>query len=122
MNLIPSIPFTNPATNSLQTINNAAEKSALQEMDASTLEAVGRDFESIFYSMMLKEMRNSIDSTGEGGLFAGEKSDTLGSLFDLYMSQHLASSNSLGLSQAVTQYLANQPRTLESTTISTDSE
>jgi flagellar protein FlgJ len=79
-------------------------------MDLAALQSVGHEFEGIFFSMLLKEMRTSLDSSGEGGLFAGEKTDTLGGLFDLYMGQHLASSNSLGISRAILSYLSNQPK------------
>lgn len=110
MNLIPSLPFTSPVANSLSAINDSTSRSSFDGMDLSTLQSVGDEFESVFFSMLLKEMRNSLDTTGEGGLFAGEKSDTLGSLFDLYMGQHLASSNSMGISRAIVSYLSNQPK------------
>jgi flagellar protein FlgJ len=49
---------------------------------------------------MLKEMRNTLDQEN-GGLFAGEGSDTYGGMFDMYMSQHLAKSQPLGIGNAV---------------------
>ena len=72
------------------------------------IEKVGQDFEAIFFSMMLKEMRNSISIDEEGGLFAGEGSDTYGGLFDTFLGQHLASSNQLGIAQSIQSYLKNQ--------------
>ncbi len=59
-----------------------------------SIESAVKDFESLFISMLLKEMRQ----TGEGdGLFGGEASDTYGGIFDLYFSQHLANAGGLGL-------------------------
>jgi len=69
---------------------------------------IGEDFESLFYSLLLKEMRQSISSDSEGGLFPGDSSDTLGGLFDLFMGKHLAASQGLGIGNAVAKYLANQ--------------
>ena len=60
------------------------------------------DFESIFYSLMLKTMRSTLT---EGGLFGKEASDTYGGMFDLFMSQHLAQSQPLGIGQALQGYL-----------------
>jgi flagellar protein FlgJ len=71
------------------------------------IETVASEFESIFLSLMLKEMRNTLDSE-EGGLFSGESSDTLGGMFDMFMSQHLAESNPLGISSAIESYMNNQ--------------
>jgi flagellar protein FlgJ len=53
-------------------------------------------------SLLLKEMRQT--TAGEG-LFGGEASDTYGSLFDLYLSQHLADAGGLGLQPLVDTYL-----------------
>lgn len=71
------------------------------------IESAAADFESVFLSLMLKEMRNTLDSK-EGGLFSGENSDTLGGMFDMFMSQHLAESNPLGIATAIESYMHNQ--------------
>lgn len=60
-------------------------------------EKVAADFESLFVSHLLKEMRNTL----EDGLFAGEGSDTYGGLFDLYLSRHLSENGGMGLKQAI---------------------
>ncbi|HMO13174.1 MAG TPA: hypothetical protein PKD64_01840 [Pirellulaceae bacterium] len=75
---------------------------------AETIQQVGQDFESIFFSMLLKEMRKSLANDDGGGLFPGDKSDAFGSLFDLYLGQHLATSKQLGIGQAISAYMANQ--------------
>ncbi|MFK7765640.1 MAG: rod-binding protein [Mariniblastus sp.] len=67
---------------------------------------VASEFESIFLSLMLKEMRNTLDSE-EGGLFGKEGSDTFGGMFDMFMGQHLAESQPLGVGDAIKGYLQN---------------
>jgi Rod binding domain-containing protein len=89
------------------TLNGVADSPELPAVDRSDQIAPGnarrsesqsndiaRQFEAVFLSMMLKQMR----STGLGeGLFAGDKSDMLGSMFDQYLGEHLADSGGLGL-------------------------
>ncbi|MGB7346362.1 MAG: rod-binding protein [Pirellulaceae bacterium] len=58
------------------------------------VEEVGTEFESVFLSMMLKEMRNSLDG---GGFFGEESSDTFGGMFDLFIGKHLAQTRPLGI-------------------------
>ena len=57
------------------------------------IEEVASQFEGAFVSMLLKEMR----STLEGGLFGEESSDTYGAMFDMYLGQHLSDTNALGI-------------------------
>ena len=71
-------------------------------------EKIGSEFESIFVSLLLKEMRNTLDQ-GEGGLFGSEQSDTFGGMFDLFMGQHIATASSLGIADAINNYLKNKP-------------
>ena len=71
-------------------------------------EKIGSEFESVFVSLLLKEMRNTLDQ-GEGGLFGSEQSDTFGGMFDLFMGQHIASASSLGIDDAINNYLKNKP-------------
>ncbi|GEM_PF-6975520 len=70
-----------------------------------SIESVGTDFEGLFVTMLLKQMRESLNGDG---LFAGESSDTLGGLFDLYLGDHIAQSGGFGLARAVESYLASQ--------------
>ena len=72
--------------------------------DAASVTRVGEEFESVFLSMLLKNMRSTV--SGEG-LFAGDSSDTYGSMFDLFMSQQLASTNALGIGQMIESFLNN---------------
>lgn len=77
---------------------NAATALSGAVANSPSAETAGREFESIFWSMLIKTMRTSV--SGEG-LFAGDKSDTFGGMFDLFMSQHLADANSLGIANLV---------------------
>ncbi|MEL7497674.1 MAG: rod-binding protein [Planctomycetota bacterium] len=91
-----------------------SEKTGLQKADSpksleptmrkSEIEKIASDFESMFVSLMLKEMRNTLDSEG-GGLFAGEGSDSYGGMFDMFMGQHLAEAKPLGIADAIETYL-----------------
>lgn len=71
-----------------------------------SMEEVGTQFESLFMSMLLEEMRNTL----QDGLFQGEGSDTYGAMFDMYMGQALGQSGTLGIRQMlVDRYVQNQP-------------
>ena len=87
---------------------NLTEIDSLKKASDAEIKKVGEDFESIFLSLMLKEMRNTISNEEGGGMFAGEGSDTYGGLFDMFMSQHLASSSQLGIGKAIESYLGNK--------------
>ncbi len=62
-----------------------------------------REAETMFLSLLLKEMRQSFDS--EESLFAGDKGDVYGGLFDFLMSRHLAENGGIGLATAWSQQL-----------------
>jgi len=59
---------------------------------------LGAQFESLFVSMMLKEMRQTVS---EDGLFAGDSSDTYGGLFDMFLGQHIAQGSPLGIGKLI---------------------
>jgi Rod binding domain-containing protein len=59
---------------------------------------LGSQFESLFVSMMLKEMRQTVS---EDGLFAGDSSDTYGGLFDMFLGQHMAQGSPLGIGKLI---------------------
>jgi len=77
----------------------------LEQGGEASVEAL-QDFEAMFLSMMLKQMRSTI---GGEGLFAGDASDTYGSMFDMFMGQHLAQTGGLGISQMLETYTRNGP-------------
>jgi len=59
--------------------------------------------EATFLSMLLKEMRETLDP--EGGLFPGDSGDVQGGLFDLYMSKHLADAGGVGMADAIVRQM-----------------
>jgi Rod binding domain-containing protein len=86
----------------------AGEAEQLSNRTSDSLEMsseLAAKFESIFTSLLLKEMRQSV---GEGGLFGGDSSDVFGGLFDLYMGEHVAKSTSLGIGDMVSKYVNAQ--------------
>ena len=70
------------------------------------IRTAGKEFESVFMSMLLKNMRSTVS---EDGMFAGDSSDTFGGMFDLFMSQHLAQTDSLGIGKMIEGFLNNSP-------------
>jgi flagellar protein FlgJ len=66
----------------------------------------GKAFESLFASMMIKQMRQTLTS-GEG-LFGHDPGDVFGGLFDHFMSQHLAQHGSLGIAGVIEKNLAQR--------------
>lgn len=83
------------------------EKTDLKNLH-QRLSKAGQEFEALFFSMMLKEMRKSISSEEGAGLFAGEGSDTYGGMFDTFIGQHMASGGPLGIANTVESYLQKQ--------------
>ena len=61
-------------------------------------ESLGKEFESVFVSMLLKEMRLSLDE----GFFGGEETDSFGGMFDLFVGQHLSQTSPLGIANMLT--------------------
>jgi Rod binding domain-containing protein len=61
-------------------------------------------FESLFWSMMLKEMRQSLESDT---LFGNDSGDVLGGLFDMFIGQHISQAQALGIASLVRQQLEN---------------
>lgn len=77
---------------------------AFSNVDARTLNAANTSkeeaaqaFESVFASLIVKEMRNTLSD----GLFGSENSDVLGGLFDLHMGQAMTEGQGLGIKQFV---------------------
>ena len=81
-----------------QTESNLVESGSA---NASNSSSVGADFEAMFVSLMLKQMRSSMT---EDGLFGGDSSDTYGGIFDLYLGKHIAKSQPLGIGEMVKSY------------------
>jgi len=88
-------------TSSAAYSNPSLLQQRMQGASGDAREQIASDFEAIFVSQLLKEMRNTLDE----GLFAGEGSDTYGGLFDFYMSQHLTQGGGSGIGQAILGYM-----------------
>lgn len=67
------------------------------------LRDMAREFETTLLSMLLKEMRQTLDE--DGGFFPGDKGDVQGGLFDLFMSRHLAEAGGVGLADAIVRQM-----------------
>jgi Rod binding domain-containing protein len=66
--------------------------------DARAIEKAATEFESVFLSLLMKEMRQTLS---EGSMFDQDKGDVLGGLFDHYLGQHLAPAGALGIAAMV---------------------
>jgi flagellar protein FlgJ len=60
--------------------------------------------ESMFASLLIKSMRQTL---GGEGLFPGDKSDALGSMFDQYLGEEIAKGGGIGLAHALESYSRN---------------
>lgn len=67
----------------------------------STAEAV-QQFEAVFVSLVLKQMRQSF--AGEGWI-PGDNGDIVGGLFDQYLGQHISDSGGFGLAASLLRSL-----------------
>jgi len=76
--------------------------------DSRSVDSVATSFESMFLSQVLKQMRQTLEP---GGLFAQDKGDVFGGLFDLYMGQHLAQAGGLGIGTMLKRQLESAKKT-----------
>ena len=63
-----------------------------------SLQDAAQGFESVFLSLLLKEMRQTLEP---GALFGSDQSDVYGGMFDQFMAQHLAQGKGIGLAHAL---------------------
>ena len=75
---------------------------ALDGHHTPSLKDATQGFESVFLSMLLKEMRQTLEP---GSLFGNDSSDIYGGMFDQFMAQHLAQGKGMGLAQALMKQL-----------------
>src|SRR5947208_3008955 len=66
---------------------------------------IGKAFEGIFVSLLIKQMRQSLD----GGLFGNDHGDVLGGMFDHFLGEHIAQSGRFGIADMVRMQLEHQP-------------
>ena len=117
MNLKPlnnSVNIPSPLDSKLSSLSNRTDiESQSKDLAGRNIAKVAEDFESVFLSLMLKEMRNTLDQSS-GGLFGSESSDTYGGMFDMMMGQSLAKQRHLGIAdiveKSVAKYSAQQQR------------
>ncbi len=74
------------------------------------LKQTAREFEATLLSLVLKEMRQTLEP--EGGLFPGDAGDIQGGLFDLYLGRHLADSGGVGLAATIERQATPTPKSV----------
>ena len=97
-----SLPMTSAAERGLMASMNG---SAVLKAGGSTTPAsadqnarVAEDFEGVFASLLLKEMRKTLEP---GTLFGEDSGDVYGGLFDMYLGQQMTQSGGFGLAKMV---------------------
>jgi flagellar protein FlgJ len=68
---------------------------------------VAQDFESVFASMLLKEMRQSLEP---GTMFGEDSGDVYGGLFDRHFGEQLTKGNGLGMKKMVEESIVKMQR------------
>lgn len=68
---------------------------------------VAQDFESVFASMLLKEMRQSLEP---GTMFGQDSGDVYGGLFDRHFGEQLTKGNGLGMKKMVEESIGRLQR------------
>lgn len=71
------------------------EQSETGSRKSTKVQKAIKDFEAVFLSMMIKELRQT--DSEDGGLFPGDASDTFGGMFDNFMGQELAAGRGIGM-------------------------
>jgi Rod binding domain-containing protein len=73
--------------------------------DPRNVEAVARGFESMFFAILCKEMRETLEPTTQ---FGNDQGDVFGGMFDQFLADHMAQSGSLGIAAMVRKHLNAQ--------------
>lgn len=97
-------------------VRGAELRSTLKGAADARLANMATEFEATFLSLLLKEMRQTLDA--DGGFFPGDTGDVQGGLFDLYLGRHLADSGGVGLAAALVRQM--QPPAPANPTTPTD--
>lgn len=93
-------PLSSPATLGLDFFIPSSPQAGT---NPRALDTVANGFESMFLSILLKEMRQTLEPDT---MFPQDSGDILGGLFDLFLGQHLARSGALGIGAMVKKQLA----------------
>jgi Rod binding domain-containing protein len=94
--MLPPVQFVAPTTDPSLLAAQA------HQSGANAVETVASGFESMFASLMVKELRQSLEPDT---MFGQDRSEILGGLFDFYMGQHLAVGGMLGIGAMVKKQL-----------------
>lgn len=73
--------------------------------DARAIERVAADFEGLFVSLLIKQMRQTLEP---GTLFSQDNGDVLGGLFDTMMGQHLSHAGMFGIARMLKEHYAQR--------------
>ncbi len=73
--------------------------------DKRALAVLGQQFESLFLTQIIKEMRQTLEPDG---LFGKDGGDVMGGLFDLHLGKHLAQAGGLGIGAMLQRQLEQQ--------------
>jgi Rod binding domain-containing protein len=103
----------NQSMNFLPGLHSASSRAAVIDANVASLaenrlNRTAKEFEATFLSLLLKEMRQTLEP--DGGLFPGDEGDVQGGMFDLFLSQHLADAGGLGLASVIEHSLHHSPR------------
>ncbi|MBP3956824.1 rod-binding protein [Gemmata sp. G18] len=77
----------------------------VQSKEEARLKNMAGEMEATFLSMLLKEMRQTLDPDEGGGMFPGDSGDVQGGLFDLYLGRHLADGGGIGLAATLVRQM-----------------
>jgi Rod binding domain-containing protein len=75
--------------------------------DARAIDAVATGFESMFASLLVKQMRQGLEPDT---LFGGDQSEVLSGLFDFFLGQHVAQAGGLGIGAMIRAQLRQTTR------------
>ena len=81
----------------------ASLKAASQDGGPAASDRLEMQVESMFTSILLKTLRQTLEGDG---LFPGDKSDSLGALFDQFMGTELAKGGGVGMGKMMASYVA----------------
>lgn len=98
-----------------QNLQNYNDLNALQQLKHSAkdadskdaaLEAVAKQFESLFVSMMIKSMRDANKGFSEGNLLQSSETEFYQQMFDSQLAVSISTSKGLGLSEVIKRQLS----------------
>ena len=102
-----SLPMTSAAERGLMSSmnGNVMSKAGGSTTPTSSNEnaRVAEDFEGVFASLLLKEMRKTLEP---GTMFGEDSGDVYGGMFDMYLGQQMSQSGGFGMAKMVRESMA----------------